>query len=619
VTLHSVTALKPHRSGQFLPGKNGPARQFLGEADKVSLLKRRPSISLCMIVRNEEEHIGRCLAGTVDFVDEVIVTDTGSTDRTIEIARQFGANMQQFQWTGDFSQARNHSINCASGDWILVLDADECLAARDAKLLRPLIAGMNAEGIALIQRTYLWNANFVCSIPNTKDYEEGREYSDCVEVSVIRLFRNDPRIRYQGRVHELVEPAFALEKLTAEKSSIVIHHFGKVGNPEHLERKKLLYLDLGRRKAEEQADNAMAQFELAVQLFELRKHSESIIYFERAYALNRTFDVALLYIAKANHLSGKMDEAQRTYRTCLKLAGENDKVLFEYANFVRDQGLLKKALHLYQRALAVNPRHSLAVFNMGGVYLKIGEISRGFDLIKKAIQLNPDNQTFYENFGRLALEGHNLEEAAELLESFFRRFSGTQRIASILAQIHFKMRRFDSAACWSTRAVRLDSADLTPHLIKANSEFCLGLMSDAEKSYSTVLALDPKNLDSMMNLAAIAQSRCDDQAAAQWYRRLLDDYPDHAETLKRYGRLAAKALPSPQALTILEAACKANPLDMACLLQLGSLYEQSGRFNDAVVLFRQASQLNPKLSRIADQKLRRLSVLVHEEKTNCSN
>src|SRR5262249_38908539 len=161
-------------------------------------------------------------------------------------------------------------------------------------------------------------------------------------------------------------------------------------------------------------------------------------------------------------------------------------------------------------------------------------------------------------------QGNHLQEGVELLEGYFERFPAIARIASILAQLHFKSADFDSAALWAVRAIRLDPADLTPHLIKANSEFCRGMMSDAEQSYSTVLALDPKNLDSMINLAAIAQSRWGNQAAARWYRRLLDDYPDHPEALKRYGRLAVKALPLSQALPILEAACKANPLDVGC-------------------------------------------------------
>src|SRR5262249_38958659 len=158
-------------------------------------------------------------------------------------------------------------------------------------------------------------------------------------IGVIRLFRNDPRIRYSGRVHELVEPAFvATPELKFEVTDLVIHHFGKVGDPATLERKKWLYLDLGRKKTAEEPKNGLAQFELGVQLYELEQFSDCIAPFETAVKLNPTFDLALLYIAKALHLTNRMDEASRYFKTCLKRSPNNDKVLFEYANFVRDRG-----------------------------------------------------------------------------------------------------------------------------------------------------------------------------------------------------------------------------------------------------------------------------------------
>ena len=110
------------------------------------VLDARPTISLCMIVRNEERFIGQCLGSVKDFVDEMIVVDTGSTDRTAEIAHQFGATVLDHAWTGDFSEARNYSISKASRDWILILDADERLAERDSKKLRELVRNARADG-----------------------------------------------------------------------------------------------------------------------------------------------------------------------------------------------------------------------------------------------------------------------------------------------------------------------------------------------------------------------------------------------------------------------------------------------------------------------------------------
>ena len=91
----------------------------------------RSSISLCMIVKNEENNIGQCLKKISRVVDEMIVVDTGSSDRTKDIARAFGARVFDFPWNGNFSDARNFSLSRASGAWIFVLDADEVISRKD--------------------------------------------------------------------------------------------------------------------------------------------------------------------------------------------------------------------------------------------------------------------------------------------------------------------------------------------------------------------------------------------------------------------------------------------------------------------------------------------------------
>ena len=85
------------------------------------------TISLCMIVKNEERYIKMCLENALDLVDEIIVVDTGSTDNTINIINQFEDKviLVKYEWKNDFSDARNLSLEKATGDWILILDADE--------------------------------------------------------------------------------------------------------------------------------------------------------------------------------------------------------------------------------------------------------------------------------------------------------------------------------------------------------------------------------------------------------------------------------------------------------------------------------------------------------------
>ena len=148
---------------------------------------RKPRLSVCMIVKNEERFLGQCLASVKDIADELIVIDTGSTDRTVEIAREHGAQVGHFEWCNDFAAARNASIAPATGDWILFLDADEELSPAEKQTLPTLLASNNTALIRL-------------PLINT--------HQGPISKSILpRLYRNIPTIQFQGCVHEGVYTA----------------------------------------------------------------------------------------------------------------------------------------------------------------------------------------------------------------------------------------------------------------------------------------------------------------------------------------------------------------------------------------------------------------------------
>jgi tetratricopeptide (TPR) repeat protein len=152
-------------------------------------------------------------------------------------------------------------------------------------------------------------------------------------------------------------------------------------------------------------------------------------------------------------------------------------------------------------------------------------------------------------------------------------------------------------------------ANLKCWITKAHAEFSLFRLDEAERSYKEVLEVDPKHLDSLVNLAAIAEQHNNVSDASLWYERILEIYPEHSETLKRYGRMAAKSMPPQTAIPLLERAQEANPHDTAILMLLACAYELGHRFDDAIELFREAQRRNPKLARTADHKIAKLTAL----------
>ena len=95
-----------------------------------------PRLSVCMIVRDEERNLPRCLKSVKSIADEIIVVDTGSQDNTVLVAKELGADVYYFEWCDDFAAARNESLKHATGDWIFQIDADEELLPDSVSVLR---------------------------------------------------------------------------------------------------------------------------------------------------------------------------------------------------------------------------------------------------------------------------------------------------------------------------------------------------------------------------------------------------------------------------------------------------------------------------------------------------
>ena len=146
-------------------------------------------LSLSMIVRNEAERLERCLASVAGFVDEMVLLDTGSTDDTVAIAKRCGAVVHQLSWPGDFAPARNEALKLVSGDWVLVLDADERLSGQAREPLRQLMTDPEVLLINLLR------------------HELGAAQAPYSNVS--RLFRRHPAIRWSRRYHSMVDDSVA--------------------------------------------------------------------------------------------------------------------------------------------------------------------------------------------------------------------------------------------------------------------------------------------------------------------------------------------------------------------------------------------------------------------------
>lgn len=173
-------------------------------------------LSQCMIVKNEEDNIRRALSWGKDIMYEQIVVDTGSTDRTVEIAEEMGAKVFHFTWIDDFSAAKNFALDQATGSWIAFLDADEYFSPEDAGKLLPLIARLEKQK-PLSRRPAIIRTSLV----NLRDNGEAGSI-----MSHDRLFRNMDRLRYINRVHEYLDETGMGDRVFDAREMLTILHTG---------------------------------------------------------------------------------------------------------------------------------------------------------------------------------------------------------------------------------------------------------------------------------------------------------------------------------------------------------------------------------------------------------
>ena len=228
-----------------------------GKKRSASSEKDRPKLSVCMIVKNEEAVLERCLASIKPVADEIIIVDTGSTDRTMEIARKFDAKIYEHPWQKNFSLHRNQSLSYATGDWILQIDADEELDPQSQQVLLETIKNAPADvnGFAVVIKDYRQNGLHGASF------------------NYPRLYRNRIGVHYKGIVHNrVVIPG------TVEFSKIVINHYGYDLGPREMLRKFKRSASLLRKMIRENPKDPLPYFYLTNMYSYHQKHEKCIAY-----------------------------------------------------------------------------------------------------------------------------------------------------------------------------------------------------------------------------------------------------------------------------------------------------------------------------------------------------
>lgn len=418
-------------------------------------MERGISLSLCMIVKDEEEWIARCLRSVQGIADEIIVVDTGSSDRTAEIAESMKAVVYCHRWERDFAKARNVSIGKARGEWILFLDADEELHAEDRDTIRSLLSDPTAAGFFLL-------------IENRLD--------DRIERSLnLRLFRNHPQHYFIGSLHEQVAPSIYELNPQAEvkQTAVRVVHYGYSSEQMRRKRKEERNLELALAEVSRRPDSGFAHFcaaqsymgsgtplvthlEQAVnhlQTAKAKAHPDAMwsrrVYKllaiaqeglgrkEAAYAtllegMVRYPDYQDLYYlqGKMFEKDGKLHRAAGSYRQCLDIGKERHvvgldqeldrgAVHFALGQLYEAQGSVRPAIEQYEHAAAAGPGRKEPLLRMGELLAKRESPERIRERFERLVPEElPDRSAFMQDvFVRLGHKDSALVYLERLLDT----------------------------------------------------------------------------------------------------------------------------------------------------------------------------------------------------------
>jgi len=567
--------------GIYFYNKNNPVKSFLyldkahrqnsrDETVKYLLTKishmeehngKEPTISCCMIVKNEEAFLEQCLNSVKDVVDEIIIVDTGSTDKTVDIARKFTGKIYFHPWEGSFSKARNQAIKYATGDWIFTIDADEELLESSRPEIRQAIreAGLSDAIYANVISVY------------SGGRKTARHNSE-------RFFRNNSIIHYEGTVHNRV-----IGHTFTKHSAIELMHYGYNLEEKKANEKFLRTTELLKKQICEAPDDPMPHHYLGTSYLTRRMYKQCV-------------EESLL----ALDLADKQGDSNTIYLwTCHNAAvasfflGDLEKV--------RDYSLqvLKKCpdhldSHYTMTLLAVEEEQWDDVLHYGLHYLDLRDF----------YEKNPDktgtiiNSTMSEGRSINLLIGHAYH-ALKDYANMGKHYQAAYEIADDKWQVwqnvgtFHKDRSGDLGLARKYLDLALEEAPDEPSvwcmLAKLNNK--IKNETDEKRCLEHLLELGSQDIMILSRLSAVSLAAEDLTTADKALDALMKIDPQNHTTLCTLGLFYRRQNCLDRAIEAFNRAIEINPQESSPWLHLGEIALQLGQFDNARLFFERVHNL----------------------------
>jgi glycosyltransferase involved in cell wall biosynthesis len=360
-----------------------------------------------MIVKNESENLPRCLDSVKEVVDEMIVMDTGSDDDTIAIAKSYGATVPIYQWQGNFSDARNEALKYVTGDWILVLDADEELNPAILPKMRRamekeenLVINLIRHEIGAVQSPYSLTSRLFRKHPQVTFT---RPYHSIIDDNVAILLKKEPdwkivdlpdiAILHYGYTQDKID---SLDKFARARKAMEGFYKEHPHDPYVCSKLGALYLQVGRQK----------------EGFKLLKHglkchgSNTHILYELYYHLGNYYYSVDEFKKSADHF---LKAIGQPILPQLKLGAYNN-----FGGLLYEAEKYETALTVFEKTVEIDPSYADGYYNLGLVLKQLHRLPESIKAYKKALKLSPNNIAIYQNLGVAYITFGSYNEAIEI-------------------------------------------------------------------------------------------------------------------------------------------------------------------------------------------------------------
>ncbi|VYT64442.1 glycosyltransferase [Clostridium tertium] len=398
---------------------------------------KKTTLSLCMIVKNEEKYIAKSIDSIKDIVDEIVIVDTGSTDSTLDIIKNYNVNLYNYKWENDFASARNYAVNKAKSDWIIFLDADEILEQSSKNTLINFINKTTFDGCHFIVYNY-----------------RSENQNDFTIHYAFRLFRNNKGYYFKGKIHEQIFNDKYIN-ITSKFSNeeIILHHYGYSIEVLQKKDKRSRNIPILLESLKDNPDDSFNLFNLGNEYLAQNDANKALYYYESSYAnldLTKHYSVHLLYrMSVCYQYVKKYDKAMKCVEEALKKFSPN--VDFEYLkgciyldtkrytlaidsfNTCLNLGDSGSTIKFVNNCGSVNPLNAL-----GDLYYTLSDYDKSLSSYNKILNISSNDLSVLYKIGKVL--NNKYENKSEVTTSLLKYFASKDHIPNIILTSHILLK-----------------------------------------------------------------------------------------------------------------------------------------------------------------------------------